>query len=162
MEFSRQEYWRGLPFPSPGDSPDVGIKPGSPALQEDSLLSEPPGKPSELEDTLKILSRKPLIFPWKTLKIRGEVTYPNQLGPPPWGFSSRLLSYFLQQFCGPVDYNTAHGQKILPHQQNSFPGWHRTCPVRRRLSFSSSSAPALLAQMSHFFLCLFPLLVRRR
>ena len=102
--------------------PDPRITPGSPALQEDSLLSEPPGKPSELEDTLKILSRKPLIFPWKTLKIRGEVTYPNQLGPPPWGFSSRLLSYFLQQFCGPVDYNTAHGQKILPHQQNSFPG----------------------------------------
>ena len=59
MKFSRQEYWRGLPFPSPGDLPDMGIKPGSPALQEDSLLSEPPGKPSELEDTLKILSETP-------------------------------------------------------------------------------------------------------
>ena len=35
----------GLPFPSPGDLPDTGIKPGSPALQMDSLLSEPPGKP---------------------------------------------------------------------------------------------------------------------
>ena len=59
MKFSRQKYWRGLPFPSPGDLPDMGIKPGSPALQEDSLLSEPPGKPSELEDTLKILSETP-------------------------------------------------------------------------------------------------------
>ena len=45
MEFSRQEYWRGLPFPPPGDLPNSEIKPGSPALQEDSFLSEPPGKP---------------------------------------------------------------------------------------------------------------------
>ena len=44
MEFSRQEYWSGLPFPSPGDLPDLGIEPGSPALQANSLLSEPPGK----------------------------------------------------------------------------------------------------------------------
>ena len=40
MEFSRQEYWNGLLFPSPGDLPDPGIKPGSPALQADSLPSE--------------------------------------------------------------------------------------------------------------------------
>ena len=45
MEFSRQEYWSGLPFPSPGDLPDPVIKPGTPALQADSSLSEPPGKP---------------------------------------------------------------------------------------------------------------------
>ena len=44
MGFSRQEYWSGLPFPPPGDLPDPGIEPGSPALQPDSLLSEPPGK----------------------------------------------------------------------------------------------------------------------
>ena len=37
MEFSRQEYWSGLPFPSPGDLPNPGIKPGSPALQADAL-----------------------------------------------------------------------------------------------------------------------------
>ena len=47
MGFSRQEYWSGLPFPSPGDLPDPGIKPGSPALQADYLPSEPPGKPQE-------------------------------------------------------------------------------------------------------------------
>ena len=40
MEFSRQEYWSELPFPSPGDLPDPGIEPGSPALQADSLLTE--------------------------------------------------------------------------------------------------------------------------
>ena len=41
---SRQEYWSGLPFPSPGDPPDPGIEPGSPTLQADFLPSEPPGK----------------------------------------------------------------------------------------------------------------------
>ena len=45
MEFSRQEYWSELPFPSPGDLPNPGIEPGSPTLQADILPSEPPGKP---------------------------------------------------------------------------------------------------------------------
>ena len=45
MGFSRQEYWSGLPFPSPGDLPNPGIKPRSPALQVNALTSEPPGKP---------------------------------------------------------------------------------------------------------------------
>ena len=45
MGFSRQEYWSGLPFPSPGDLPDPGTEPVSPALQADALLFEPPGKP---------------------------------------------------------------------------------------------------------------------
>ena len=45
MGFSRQEYWKGLPFPSPGELPDPGIEPRSPALQADTLPSEPPGKP---------------------------------------------------------------------------------------------------------------------
>ena len=44
MGFPRQEYWSGLPFPSLGDLPDPGIKSRSPALQADSLPSEPPGK----------------------------------------------------------------------------------------------------------------------
>ena len=50
MGFSRQEYWSGLAFPSPGDLPDPGIEPGSPALQTDALLSEPPGKPFKLTE----------------------------------------------------------------------------------------------------------------
>ena len=47
-EFSRQEYWSGLPLPSPGDLLDPGIKHGSSALQADSLPSEPSGKASEV------------------------------------------------------------------------------------------------------------------
>ena len=45
LGFSRQEYWSGLPFPSPGDLPDPGIEPRSPTLQANALSSEPPGKP---------------------------------------------------------------------------------------------------------------------
>ena len=45
MGISRQEYLSGLPFPSPGNLPDPGIEPRSPALQADTLPSEPPGKP---------------------------------------------------------------------------------------------------------------------
>ena len=44
MEFSRQDYWSGLPFPSPGDLPNLGIEAESPTLKADTLPSEPPGK----------------------------------------------------------------------------------------------------------------------
>jgi len=44
VNFSRQKFWSGLPFSSPGDLPDAGAEPGSFALQTDSLLSEPVGK----------------------------------------------------------------------------------------------------------------------
>ena len=49
MEFSRQEYWNGLSCSSPGDLPDPGIKPESPAMQADSLLPELPGKLRRVE-----------------------------------------------------------------------------------------------------------------
>ena len=55
MGFSRQEYWSGLPLPSPGDLPDPGIELSSPALQADSLPSELPGKSPKAES----LSSKP-------------------------------------------------------------------------------------------------------
>ena len=64
MEFSRQEYWSGLPFLPPGDLPDPGIKPGSPALQADSLLSESYFKKaillmtSEIDNYLPVKSRE--------------------------------------------------------------------------------------------------------
>ena len=49
MEFSKQEYWSRLPFPSPGDFSDPGIKAVSPALQADALSSEPSGKPGGMQ-----------------------------------------------------------------------------------------------------------------
>ena len=58
IEFSRQEYWSVLPFPSPGTLPNPGIEPGSPAVQAHSLSSEPPGKPiSCLRTQIKQISR---------------------------------------------------------------------------------------------------------
>ena len=54
MGFPRQEYWSGLPFPSPGDLPDSGIKLRSPALQADSLPIEPPGKTLDLQQILQL------------------------------------------------------------------------------------------------------------
>ena len=53
MGFSRQEYWSGLPFPSPEDLPDPGIEHRSPTLQADVLTSESPGKPSSGKKTCK-------------------------------------------------------------------------------------------------------------
>ena len=53
--FFRQEYWIFQAFPSPGYLPNPGIKPGSTALQADSLLSEPPGKPSLLKQNPIVL-----------------------------------------------------------------------------------------------------------
>ena len=50
MGFPSQEYWSGLPFPSPGDLPDPGIEPGSPTLEADTLTSEPPGKTGALDN----------------------------------------------------------------------------------------------------------------
>ena len=76
MGFSRQEYWSGLPFPSPEESPDPGIEPRSPALQADSLLIEPPGKPSKdkVGDKISMGSgRFGCVGGYKILPDRGNV-----------------------------------------------------------------------------------------
>ena len=104
MEFSRQEYWSGLPFPSPGDLPDPGIKPRSPILQADSLPSELPGKPMQDRKGLKLegeggrlgkgrcWSRKQhqlCFFPWKPRgdfkPRRAPQTMETAQGMPPSG-----------------------------------------------------------------------------
>ena len=73
MEFARREYWSGLPFPSPGDLPDSGIKPGSPSSQADSLPSVLPGQRSVQwlteESETKAFQFGPLLL------------------PPPWRYS---------------------------------------------------------------------------
>ena len=62
MGFSRQEYWNGLPFPSPGDLPNPGIEPGSPALQADALSSEPPGKPQQETSIVNYMNLYVMLF----------------------------------------------------------------------------------------------------
>ena len=61
VEFSRQEYWSRLPFPPPGDLPDPGTEPRSPALRADSVMSEPPGKP-KLPQTLPLTPWDIILF----------------------------------------------------------------------------------------------------
>ena len=73
MGLSRQEYWSGLPFPSPGDLPNPGIEPRSPTLQVDSFPAEPPGKPKNTG--VGSLSLLQWIFPtqelnWSLLRCR--------------------------------------------------------------------------------------------
>jgi len=80
MEFFRQEYWSGLLFHSPGNLPDWGIKPRSPALQANSLLSEPPGFPY---NTFKVTFGSPLFIAFVFLSISNQFTG----GEKPFGFT---------------------------------------------------------------------------
>ena len=65
--FSRQEYWSGLPFPSPGDLPDTRIQPRSPSLQADSLSSEPLGNPKKIFYKNPYFSGNSLMVQWLRL-----------------------------------------------------------------------------------------------
>ena len=65
MEFSRQEYWSGLPFPSPGDLPDPGIEPRSPALEADALSSELTGKPHNILKQCQLSKKRSKRWTWE-------------------------------------------------------------------------------------------------
>ena len=67
LGFSGQEYWSGLPSPSPGDFPNPGIEPGSPALQADSLPSKLPGKPQEAIMSDYLLNASYFLHTWAPL-----------------------------------------------------------------------------------------------
>ena len=87
-EFCRQEYWSGLLFPSPGDLPNPGIEPGSPALQADALLSEPPEKPWVPNNWCfwTVVLEKTLESPLDCNDIKPVNTKENQL----WIFTGRI------------------------------------------------------------------------
>ena len=82
MRFSRQGYWRGLPLPSPGDLPNPGIEPRSPALQADPLPTELQGKPST----------------WGVLNIHDRSLHPRPLEERVW-FSCLARGSYLGQEC---------------------------------------------------------------
>ena len=90
MEFSRQEYWSGLPFPSPGDLPNPGIEPGSPALQADALSSEPPGKPSYKAETYNYVPGFLTQLSWKLVSAEK---------PAQWCLAALLSQRWRQQQC---------------------------------------------------------------
>ena len=89
MGFSGQEYWSGLPFPSPGDLPDPGIKPRSPALQADSLPTELRGKPPHREISLCIRMSPPS---WASLPPHPHPTSLGHLWASSW--SPRVMQQF--------------------------------------------------------------------
>ena len=77
MEFSRQEYWIGLPFPHPGDLCYSRIEPRSPALKADSLLSEPLGKPKPSTKTRLECKMQAIRRPWKLIKSTSTCLLPK-------------------------------------------------------------------------------------
>ena len=102
MGFSKQEYWSGLPCPSPGDLPDPGIEPGSAVLQADSLLSEPPGKP--------------LLWDKGTKYVPCQFEHQNDaqiLKARSW------VEFLHHDFCSPI----LHAQAAAPHPATPCPWW---------------------------------------
>ena len=95
MEFSRQEYWSGLPFPSPGDLANLGIEPGSLALQADSLLSELPGKSSTFKTSFNNTSII-LSFCLCSFCISGYSWKNNNFGKKFFTFTSYQAKYWVK------------------------------------------------------------------
>ena len=102
MGLSRQEYWGGLPFPSPEGLPDPGIEPGTPALQAYSLLSEPPGK-LEFNLTPKFCFRSPFWLcmsqcSWRWTAIWDASDLPLSFLLSLWRCQRNIFSIWLQRF----------------------------------------------------------------
>ena len=93
MEFSRQEYWSRLPFRSPGNLPDPGIEPRSPALRADSLPSEPPGKP--IISACWHSGGADVTAHWKWTSIRQSRCGPGNLSSHQCGFFIPLQGHSL-------------------------------------------------------------------
>ena len=104
MRFSRQEYWSGLPFPSPGDLPDPRIKPTSPvspALESGFFTTEPPGKPiwdsSKLKSEKKSLVHKFYSDPSSWIFTTGLYTERNRLWSI-WNFPPQCVLEFYRYY----------------------------------------------------------------
>ena len=114
IKFSRQRYWSGLPFPTPGDFPDPGIEPKSPALQADALPSEPPGKPPLWSDFNVYHSRDTLwllvpIFPALLRWDFGKMQIKQLKLKPKLYISSEQVIFY------PIIFNCFIGVGILRH-----------------------------------------------
>ena len=139
MEFSRQEYWSGLPFPSPGYLPDPGIEPGSPTLQADALPSEPPGKPIDgVFVPSAVLSAAAVGVSSSELRCsRGVWTRREPVDFPRRGASFlfvcevQILGFFQNTCFHKVDAPSLGGEKsggiyVAQTWVNSGPPWERT------------------------------------
>ena len=102
MELFRPEHWNGLPFPSPGDLPDPGIKPGSPTLQADSLPCEPPEKPPHIysRNTSHVIRCQRVILMMSFSLLHVHLVLPTGL----WVLRAWTLSQYYN-----LSKNPAHG-----------------------------------------------------
>ena len=127
MGFSRQEYWSGFPLPSPGDLPNLGIKPGSPELQADSLPSKPTGSPICNSNDTHLSPRYILKDGWflSTCWCRGGMRRPGakfDLNHLPWmrlGRSLLLRVSLLTGKSGNKGFPMAQTVKNLPAMQET-------------------------------------------
>ena len=103
VEFSRPEYRSGQPFPSPGDLPNPGIEPGSPALQMDSLPTELSGKPLVWMGKIQRMAKTELIFPKVSTDSQLPATSPFSLSPRSESLESELLSSPPRPTCKPAN-----------------------------------------------------------
>ena len=102
MEFSRQEYWSGLPLPSPGGLPNPGIKPRSPTLQADALPFEPPGNPhKKTKQNPKCKCARPLENSARQAGVRGQLTILSLSGKRWYVHAKSLQSR--PALCNPMD-----------------------------------------------------------
>ena len=106
MGFSRQEYWSGLPFPSPGDLPDPGIEPVSPALEADALTSEPPGKP-------RMAYNQQIKFVWMAWEVRVQ-----GVGKQHQVLKSKLFQWHTQAFKPGTSFWMVLGREELGWREN--------------------------------------------
>ena len=104
MRFSRQEYWSGLPFPSPGDLPYPGINRPSPALAGGFSTAEPPGKPWLAVDLIRSLRRRVSGIPAMTKEE--SFCFPNTFLLPAWPFPTPTLGVVL---VSPESQNKSRG-----------------------------------------------------
>ena len=135
-EFSRQEYWSGLPCLPPGDLPNPGIKPRSPTLQADSLPSEPPGKPKNIG--VGSLSLRQWIFPtqesnWGLLHCRWILYQLSYQGSPVTVI--KVIIIFDQYFLSVV-YVSAMYVYVLSHVQLFVTPWSVACQASLSMEFS--------------------------
>ena len=111
MEFSRQEYWSELPFPSPGDLPNPGIEPRSPALQEDSWPSEPSGKPIPIQ-LVHLKGNRHLWFLLNTHRRFNSSSFWHQS----WGFKFALILHYF---------------RLIPNYSSKIPHPGRACRIQK-------------------------------
>ena len=133
MGFSRQEYWSGLLFPSPGNLPDPGIEPGSPALQADSLLTGPPGKTSLQKGCINLFYSRVGRDKLSLLELnKGTLVYSQAEGQGPPG----------KPVCMIVIIKTSQGNKFPAWRQNWLP------PCNIVISFPTESEDRDLGDLS--------------